>query len=53
MNRKTVIFTMAVSVENDSEDSWVRSVRKIRKTLKEEIGRVPEMKVLKVESKEG
>lgn len=53
MNKKAIIFTVAVSVEHDSENGWLKSVRAIRKTLKEVIGNIPEMKVLKIDSKEG
>lgn len=53
MERKTIIFTVVVSVVHDNENSWLRSIRAIRKILKEQIGRVPEMKVLKIDSKEG
>ena len=53
MERKTIVFTVAVSVEYESEHSWQKGVKEIRKILKKTIGNVPEMKVLKIDSKEG
>jgi hypothetical protein len=53
MERKTIVFTVAVSVEHESEHSWQKGVREIRKILKETIGNVPQLKVLKIDTKEG
>lgn len=53
MDRKIITFTVVASISSESEQSWLKSVRQIRKILKEEIGKAPEVKVLKIDSKEG
>ncbi len=51
--RKTVVFTVVTSVTFTEEIAWQKDVRQIRKILKEEIGKCHNMKVLKIDSKEG
>jgi len=53
MERKTVTFTVIVSIANDTENVWQKDIRKVRKILKEQIGSIPAVKVLKIDTKEG
>jgi hypothetical protein len=51
--RKTITFTVMVSIASKDEHSWLKNVRLVRKELKENIGRYSDMKILKIDSKEG
>jgi hypothetical protein len=52
MDRKTIIFTVEVSIENGTSVVWQKEVRKVRKILKDQIGSIPSAKVIKIDSKE-
>jgi len=52
-NRKTIVFTVITSIAYIDENAWQKDVRQIRRILKETIGSCPNMKVLKIDSKEG
>ena len=51
VERKTMTYTVITSITYDTEGSWLKNVRTIRKILKETIGKYPDMKVLKIDSK--
>ena len=53
MERKTVVFTVVVSVVFEGDRPWQKNVRIVRKELKERIGSYPDMKVLSIDTKEG
>lgn len=50
--RKQFTFMVKVEVTSESEHSLVKVVRLLRKMLKEVVGGIPEVKVLKIDSKE-
>lgn len=53
METKKVTFIVSVDVAYDSEHAWQRNVRIVRKTVKETILAQGNMKILKIDSKEG
>jgi len=52
MERKTITFEIVASIVKDSEHAWLRNVRQIRKTLKQVLQQYPDIKILKIDSKE-
>jgi hypothetical protein len=53
MKYKTVEFTVLISISNDDgERSWQKDVRWARKILKEQIGSIPDVKIIKIDTKE-
>ena len=49
---RTVTYIVSTTVTYDKDTIWQKNVRLIRKILKETIMQYPEMKILKIESKE-
>lgn len=52
MDRKNITFTVVASIVNNEEHIWQKDARKVRKILKDEIGNIPNVKVIKIDSKE-
>jgi hypothetical protein len=53
MKYKTVEFTVLISIaSDDGERSWQKDVRWARKILKEQIGSIPDVKIIKIDTKE-
>lgn len=52
MERKTITFEIVASIVKDSEHAWLRNVRQIRKTMKQVLQQYPDIKILKIDSKE-
>jgi hypothetical protein len=53
MNRINVTFVVSVSITNDGDGIWQKEIRKIRKILKDQIGSIPNAKVIKIDTREG
>ena len=53
MDRKTVTFTVVASIVVDGNKIWQKNIREIRRILKEQIGSIPDVKVLKIDTHEG
>ena len=49
---KIVTFTVVVKVDAASDHAWQRDVRIARTIIKEDINKQPDLKILKMESKE-
>jgi len=53
MDRKTVTFTVVASIVVDGNRIWQKNIREVRRILKEQIGSIPDVKVIKIDTKEG
>lgn len=50
--RKTIVYIVTTSIEADQERNWLKNVRELRSLLKREIQKYPDMKIIKIDSKE-
>ena len=50
--RKTIVYIVETSIEADKEKNWLKNVRELRSILKREINKYPDMKIVKIDSKE-
>ncbi len=48
---KTIVYTVITSISGDTKN-WQKNVREVRKVLKEQIGNIPNVKILKLDTKE-
>ena len=52
MEKKIVNFTVLVEVTAGSDHAWQRDVRSARSVIKETINKQPDLKILKIDSRE-
>jgi L-lysine 2,3-aminomutase len=52
MERKIVTFTVVTSIVVNGNRPYVKDIREVRRILKEQIGNIPDVKIIRIDSKE-